>query len=80
MAGSRDAKAGQRCDADRGVGACDSDLVRYFSLVCIGVLVVVTFVMCTGFYFASKRYISAGERPSATGLVTSRLRPKELLR
>lgn len=33
------------------------NLIRHFSLGCVGVFVAVTIVMCTGFYHVSKRYI-----------------------
>ncbi len=57
MRGSHDTKAGHRCDADGGLDAREFNLVRYFSLACIGVFIVVTSVMCTGFYYISKQYI-----------------------
>lgn len=57
MPASHEAKDVQRRDVDRGVVALEFNLVRYFSLVCMGVLIVVTAVMCTGFYHISKRYI-----------------------
>lgn len=57
MRGSCDSELGHRRDADAGVAGGDFNLVRYFSVACIGVFVVVTTGMCTGFYCISKRYI-----------------------
>lgn len=54
---SRDSTSGPGRDAGQAVGTADFDLLRYFSLACLAVFVVVTVVMCTGFYHISKRYI-----------------------
>ncbi len=53
----RNCSNGQRRDADHGAAGREFNLVRYFSLGCIGVFVLVTSLMCTGFYYISKRYI-----------------------
>ncbi len=57
MSRSSETKAGNRHDADRGTERSEFNLLRYFSLACISVFVVITSVMCTGFYHTSKRYI-----------------------
>jgi signal transduction histidine kinase len=57
MHNSLDYNVGQRLDADHDAAGREFNLVRYFSLACIGVFVVVTSLMCTGFYYISKRYI-----------------------
>ncbi len=57
MRGGDYAKASHRCDADPGHDSREFNLVRYFSLSCLGVSAIITTVMCTGFYHISKRYI-----------------------
>ena len=57
MRGGDYAKASHRYDADRGHDSREFNLVRYFSLSCLGVSAIITTVMCTGFYQISKRYI-----------------------
>lgn len=52
-----DTISGDMHHAGGGVAGRDFNLVRYFSLGCIGVFVIVTSLMCTGFYYISKRYI-----------------------
>ena len=43
--------------ADGVFPATEFNLVKYFSLTCLGLFVIVTTVMSAGFYSISKRYI-----------------------
>ncbi len=50
------------------------NLLRYFSLACLGMFVVVTTLMCTGFYYVAKRYIRTDAEQRAV-LIAERLAP-----